>query len=158
MDSPQAPIRIRLPDLDATRALGARLGAILAPGDIAALTGPLGAGKTELARAAIRGRLSDPEADVPSPTFTLVQTYMAADLLEIWHVDLYRLEDEAGLEELGLEDAFETAASLIEWPDRLGALLPPERLEISLSSAGGERYADLTGFGSRWRERIDRFR
>lgn len=147
-----------LPDIAATLELGARLGAIIRPGDVIALTGPLGAGKTALARAAIRARLREPDIEAPSPTFTLVQTYMAPDLLEIWHVDLYRLERESDIAELGLEDAFSAGACLIEWPERLGAFLPAERLDISLTHSGGTRRAELTFRGARWRERIDGLR
>lgn len=145
---------LALDGLAATQALGARLGACLRPGDIVALSGPLGAGKTALARAAIRARLGEPEAEVPSPTFTLVQTYDAPDGLSLWHVDLYRLEDARDALELGLEEAFEDAACLIEWPDRLGAALPADRLDIALDSdAQGRRHAALTGQGA-WRARL----
>lgn len=148
----------KLPDLAATHELGAAIGARLRPGDVVTLSGPLGAGKSALARAAIRARLREPDLEVPSPTFTLVQTYVAPDLLELWHVDLYRLEQESELEELGLEDAFRASAALIEWPERLGRFLPQERLDISLSQEGSVRRVELIFHGARWRERIERFR
>jgi tRNA threonylcarbamoyladenosine biosynthesis protein TsaE len=120
---------IELPNEAATAAFAARLAAVAAAGDIIALKGDLGAGKTSFARAFIRavgGR-----EDVPSPTFTLVQVY---DLLPtaIWHFDLYRLNASEEAWELGIEDAFSEAVSLIEWPERLGSLLPPRRLEVTL--------------------------
>ena len=96
--------------------------------------------------------------DAPSPTYTLVQLYDTAAGDELWHADLYRVEDVSELEELGLEDAFETAICLVEWPDRLGDAIPQDRLEILLraSDAGLEsgREARITGFG-RWEERVD---
>lgn len=147
-----------LPDIAATEALGGRLARLLRPGDVVTLSGPLGAGKSALARALIRARLGEPELDVPSPTFTLVQTYMAPDLLEIWHIDLYRMEHDREIEELGLEDAFRQSVSLIEWPERLGAFLPQDRLDISLTHNGDGRRAELNFRGERWRERFEGFR
>lgn len=142
-----------LADLDATRALAARLAAIVRPGDVLALDGDLGAGKTEFARAFIRA-LTDPDEDVPSPTFTLVQTYEADDF-DIWHFDLYRLEAPEDAFELDIEDAFHDAVSLIEWPGRLGGYLPRERLDVQLTidGAGPARTAALTGFGA-WEQRL----
>lgn len=111
-----------LPDPAATDALAARLAARLRPGDSVWLEGDLGAGKTHLARALIRSCLGagGDRADIPSPTYTLVQTYDTPQG-EIWHADLYRLSDPQEIVELGLLDALETAICLIEWPDR-GAL------------------------------------
>jgi tRNA threonylcarbamoyladenosine biosynthesis protein TsaE len=93
--------------------------------------------------------------EVPSPTFTLVQTYALAPA-PVWHFDLYRLEAPEQAWELGVEDAFESGISLIEWPERLGALLPDERLDIHLDFAGGTetgRIARLAGHGG-WRRRL----
>ena len=111
-----------LPDPAATDALAARLAARLRPGDAVWLEGDLGAGKTHFARALIRACLGDggDGADIPSPTYTLVQTY-DTPMGEIWHADLYRLSDPQEIVELGLHDALETAICLVEWPDR-GAL------------------------------------
>lgn len=123
-----------LADDAATAALGARLAAALAPGDVALLSGPLGAGKSALARAVIRARLAAagaPAEDVPSPTYTLVQTYGAGGVA-IRHADLYRLGDPEEAEDLGLLEGLDGAILLVEWPDRLGALTPPRRLEIAL--------------------------
>jgi tRNA threonylcarbamoyladenosine biosynthesis protein TsaE len=121
---------INLPDEAATARLAARLAAIARVGDIFALEGELGAGKTTFARAFIRARgIADQE--IPSPTFTLVQVYDAAEA-EIWHFDLYRLAAADEAWELGIEEAFISGISLIEWPDRLGLLLPQRRLAIAL--------------------------
>lgn len=147
--------RLMLPDPAATRALGARLGALLRPGDCVALSGDLGAGKSELARAAIRARLGDPRLEVPSPTFTLVQTYEAADL-EIWHVDLYRLERPEDVLELGVEEALAEAALLVEWPDRLGPDLPAARLDLRLEAGPGDGRTALIGDpAGAWADRLE---
>lgn len=121
-------------------------------GDVVALTGDLGAGKSALSRAAIRAVLGDPDAEVPSPTFTLIQIY-EADALDLWHVDLYRLEGEADAVELGLDEAFATAACLIEWPDRLGQSLPKDALSIEIRHKGEGREAILTGSAD-WAARL----
>lgn len=145
-------LTVALPNPAATDRLGAALGRRLQTGDVLALTGDLGAGKSALSRAAIRARLDDPGAEVPSPTFTLIQVYEAVDF-EIWHVDLYRLEGETDAIELGLDEAFYAAACLIEWPDRLGAALPPHSLHIEILQDGEGRIAHLTGPAS-WTDRL----
>jgi tRNA threonylcarbamoyl adenosine modification protein YjeE len=122
--------RVDLPDEAATAALAARIAALAAPGDVIALKGDLGAGKTSFARAFIRAR-GDAHEEVPSPTFTLVQIYEAAFGV-IWHFDLYRLSTADEAWELGIEDAFASGISLIEWPERLGPLLPLHRLDVTL--------------------------
>jgi tRNA threonylcarbamoyladenosine biosynthesis protein TsaE len=122
-------IVIELPDEAATAALAARIAPLARPGDVIALKGELGAGKTSFARAFIRAR-GGVEA-VPSPTFTLVQAYELADGT-IWHIDGYRLRDPEEAWELDIEDAFRDGISLIEWPERLGSLVPARRLEITL--------------------------
>ena len=146
---------IALPDLAATHRLAARLAAVLRPCDVVGLAGALGAGKTEFARAAI-GALGGP-AEVPSPTFTLVQSYELDDLT-VWHFDLYRLAKPEEALELDIEDAFAEGISLIEWPERLGALIGADWLELRLGP--GERpearRAELIGHG-RWAERLDDF-
>jgi tRNA threonylcarbamoyladenosine biosynthesis protein TsaE len=122
-------------------------------GDVIALHGDLGAGKTELARAIIRAAAGDPELIVPSPTFTLVEVYDTPDGA-IWHFDLYRIDAPEQVWELGLEEALADGMSLIEWPERLGALLPARRLDLSLDiTAGDARRACLTGDAS-WAGRI----
>ncbi|MDO8882765.1 MAG: tRNA (adenosine(37)-N6)-threonylcarbamoyltransferase complex ATPase subunit type 1 TsaE [Pseudotabrizicola sp.] len=134
-----------LPTDEATDALGRLLAERLAPGDTVLLSGPIGAGKSHLSRAIIRARLGRME-DVPSPTFTLVQTYEdpAGD---IWHADLYRLSHPDEVLELGLEDAFTTAICLVEWPDRLGPHQPEDAIHISLAVEGDGRNALISFFG-----------
>ncbi len=140
-----------LPDLEATRALGRRLAAALAPGAVVLLEGDLGAGKSELARAVIRS-LAGAEIAVPSPTFTLVQTY-ELPALEISHSDLYRLHDDGEVGELGLEECWQRGALLVEWPGRAPWLWPAERLAIGLElvveRGPDARRAQLDGTG-RW--------
>ncbi|HEY3911865.1 MAG TPA: tRNA (adenosine(37)-N6)-threonylcarbamoyltransferase complex ATPase subunit type 1 TsaE [Stellaceae bacterium] len=142
-----------LPHEAATAALAARIAGQARPGDVIALRGDLGAGKTSFARAFIRAR-GDADEDVPSPTFTLVQTYQAGTVA-IWHFDLYRLGAAEEAWELGIEEAFAAGISLIEWPERLGALMPPRRLEIALSfgERSQARRATCTG-GADWPERL----
>jgi tRNA threonylcarbamoyladenosine biosynthesis protein TsaE len=142
-------VTLELPDLSATHALAARLAALLRAGDAVLLEGPLGAGKSELARAVLRAAAGDPALEVPSPTFTLVQSY---DLPAgpAHHFDLYRLDGPAGLDELGWDEAREGIV-LVEWPDRLGALAPPEALRIALAPMEAEdaRRAQLSGWDAR---------
>jgi|SRR5438105_12813325 len=123
-------IIVDLPDETATADLAARIAAIAEPADVIALKGELGTGKTAFARAFIRER-GEPD-DVPSPTFTLVQVYDAGPTA-IWHFDLYRIRTPEEAWELGIEDAFTAGISLVEWPERLGPLLPERRLEITFS-------------------------
>lgn len=129
---------------DETRAaeFGRHLGGRLQAGHVVLLSGPVGAGKSHLSRAAIR-HIVGAEIDVPSPTFTLVQTYDSPKG-EIWHADLYRLTDPSEAEELGLLDAMENAIVLIEWPDRLGSDCPGKALEIEISYQGEGRHLTLT--------------
>lgn len=135
-----------LPGPEATADLGIWLADRLGAGDTLLLTGAIGAGKTHLARALIQHRLTAAgvNEDVPSPTFTLVQIY-AADGLEIWHADLYRLAHPQEVVELGLDDAFATALCLVEWPDRLGDLRPAGALHLRLVAEGKGRRASLSG-------------
>lgn len=136
----------------ATLALGAALAPRLKAGDVVALWGDLGTGKTALSRGLIQALAGDP-VEVPSPTFTLVQTYDFPDSPSLWHFDLYRLEDPEEAFELGIEDAFADCISLIEWPDRLGGYLPPRRLDVTLAYAGEGRTARLAGGGD-WPARL----
>lgn len=142
---------IPLPDEAATIALGRRLAAACRPGDVIALYGDLGTGKTTLARALIHA-LTDEDTEVPSPTFTLVQTYQS-DRFEIWHFDLYRIEDPEEIRELGMEETVDGLV-LIEWPEKLGRHLPARRLEVRLSSDGDGRIAHLEDHDD-WSERIN---
>lgn len=148
-DSPPARM---LADAAATEALGARIGAQLRQGDVICLSGPLGAGKTTLARGAISAWLGE-AVETPSPTYTLLQIY-EGPRGELWHADLYRLKQPEEAWELGLEDAYADAACLIEWPERLGGALPANRLDIELSPDGDARRAALTGHGA-WKDRVD---
>lgn len=144
MTDPRSPdLILPLPDEASTAALGERLARAARAGDCILLEGPIGAGKSHLARAFIRAKLGRME-DVPSPTFTLVQVY-EADHVEIWHADLYRLGHPDEVWELGLDDAFRTAISLVEWPDRLGAHLPQGALHLRLEAAGDGRRAVISG-------------
>jgi tRNA threonylcarbamoyladenosine biosynthesis protein TsaE len=131
---PPAMIVVELPDEAATEALAARIAALARRGDVIALKGELGAGKTSFSRAFIRAR-GGARIDVPSPTFTLVQVYELADA-PIWHFDGYRLRDPEEAWELGIEEAFHAGISLIEWPERFSTLIPSRRLEIALAEGG----------------------
>lgn len=150
-----AMIPIELPDEVATAGLAASLARRARPGDIIALEGELGTGKTSFARAFIRARGMG-EDEVPSPTFTLVQIYEEREP-SVWHFDLYRIEKAEEAFELGIEDAFAGAISLIEWPERLGALLPRRRLLLRLyyGDRPESRRAELVA-GPAWKERLER--
>ena len=134
---------VLLEDEAASDRLAGRLAVRLRAGDCVLFHGPIGAGKSHLARAMIRTRLGRME-DVPSPTFTLVQVYDDAET-EIWHADLYRLSHPDDVLELGLIDAFQTAICLVEWPERLGSLAPVTALNITLSAKGEGRVASISG-------------
>lgn len=139
-------IEFRLSDEDATARLGALLARAALPGDWLLLEGPLGAGKTHLARAFIRERLAmadEPPEEVPSPSYTLVQGYRAGGT-EIIHADLYRLTGPDEVAELGLDPDDATALTLVEWPDRLGAHRPGGALWVSLDMDGAGRRVRLT--------------
>ena len=139
-------MRLVLDNLAATDQLGAYLAGLLDAGRIITLSGPLGAGKSELARAIIRHGCGE-TGDIPSPSFTLVQTYQTADGLEVWHMDCWRLESPDAALNLGIEDAFYEAACLIEWPEKLGHLLPADRIAITLEMAATDsgRIAEISG-------------
>ena len=143
-----------LPTPEDTARLGAWLAAHLRPGDVVLLDGPIGAGKTHLARALIQTRLGRME-DVPSPTFTLVQTYEDTGG-DIWHADLYRLFHPDEVIELGLEAAFQTAICLIEWPDRLAGLAPPDALHLRLAHHHDGRLVQISGGRADLRAALDR--
>jgi len=133
-----------LPDEAATERLGATLAARLRPRDVVALVGGLGAGKTTLARAILRAASGQATLIVPSPTFTLVEVYDTPAGV-FWHFDLYRLEQPEQVFELGWEEARTDGIALVEWAERLGPLLPHERLAVTLSIDGEGRHATLEG-------------
>jgi tRNA threonylcarbamoyladenosine biosynthesis protein TsaE len=141
-------MNVPLPDLDALGGLARWLAARLRPGDALLLSGPLGAGKTALARALLRHLADDPALEVPSPSFTLVQSYDTG-LGPVHHFDLWRLDGPRGVLELGWDELGGDIV-LVEWPDRLGQLRPPGALEIELRLlADGAREAVLAGWEGR---------
>lgn len=150
------PGEIALADEAAASRLGAVLAGALRAGEAICLSGPLGAGKSTLARALVRA-LTHPDEDVPSPTFTLVQFYETA-AFPLAHFDLYRLTSPDEAFEIGLDEALDEGAALIEWPQRLEGRLPPDRLdiEISLEDGGETRRARLTPHGA-WKGRALEF-
>lgn len=150
---------MRLADEAATARLGQAIAARLRPGEAVCLSGPLGAGKSTLARALVRA-LTRPEEDVPSPTFTLVQFY-EGPRLKVAHFDLYRLSNPDEAYEIGLDEALDEGAAIIEWPERLEGQLPADRLDVEIApemTDGGEgRSARLTPHGA-WEGRELEFR
>lgn len=143
---------IMLPGPAETETFGARLAALLRPGDVVALFGDLGAGKTTLSRGVLHGLGFSGE--VASPTFPIVQTYDPPDVrLPLWHVDLYRIEDPEELNELALDEGRSGGALLIEWPERLGPALWPDSLRLTLSIAGPGERALTAQVPPAWEER-----
>ncbi len=139
-----------------TTAMAERLGPLLEPGDVVLLSGDVGAGKTHFCRSLIQGLLPIPE-DVPSPTYTLIQTYDGPEC-EIVHADLYRLGSVDEIEELGLLEAFQNAITLIEWPDRLGAYSPDDALSLEFATQTGDnaRLITIRATQNAWAERLKR--
>lgn len=142
-------VRKPLADLAATESLAARVAGLARAGDAILLSGPLGAGKTAFARAFLRAACNDPSLDVPSPSYTLVQTYETARG-RVHHYDLWRLDGSAPLAELGWDEALADIA-LVEWPDRLGPSRPRDALDIALHPGTGPdaRVAVITGWPDR---------
>ena len=142
---------IDLPDLAATESLAQKLIPLLRRGDVLALQGDLGAGKTTFARALVRA--FGIQGDVPSPTFTLVQLYETATF-PLYHFDLYRLKDPSELDELGWDDALADGVTLIEWPEHAGSRLTEDRLTLSFAAHGKDgRQCTLTG-PEHWIQRL----
>jgi tRNA threonylcarbamoyladenosine biosynthesis protein TsaE len=150
-------LTLLLPDWQATRDFGRRLAGLIRAGDVIALRGVLGSGKTELARALLRARAGT-AIEVPSPSYTLVQDYRFPDLV-IRHIDLYRIQHPAELLELGLESPGAGEAWLVEWPERADAVLPADRLDLELRQgyAPDARIAHLVA-GPSWLERVAELR
>lgn len=147
--------RFRAASLADTSRLAAALAGLLQPGDVIALDGTLGAGKTAFVRTLIQA-LAGQDIDVPSPTFNLLLVYDFADFA-LYHYDLYRLESPEEALELDIDEAFDNGVSLIEWPDRLGRYLPPDHLRITITLAGeggGEARLFVLAGDSRWRRRL----
>ena len=148
-DHDTLPVRtIALPTQAATEALGAAVAALLRPGDAVLLHGPLGAGKSTLARAILRQLAGDPALEVPSPSYTLAQTY-DTPVGPVVHFDLWRLDGPAALDELGWDEA-RAGVVIVEWPDRLGAHAPPDALHLALTIDGDDaRTARIRGWADR---------
>jgi tRNA threonylcarbamoyladenosine biosynthesis protein TsaE len=147
-------IKFDIADLEATEALAHALANLAETGDVIALHGDLGAGKTAFARFFIRVFGGEDE-EVPSPTFSLVQVYAYPEAV-IWHFDFYRLKAPEESYDLGLDDAYNEGISLMEWPERLGPELPKDRLDVNFEVSGERRTARLTPRGN-WRGRLDQF-
>ncbi len=143
---------LALADEAATAAFAACIAPRLGAGDVLLLSGPIGAGKSTFARALIRARLGNPAEEVPSPTFTLVQTYDAG-AVEIWHCDLFRLGGPDEAVELGLEEAFERAICLVEWPERLAGEAPDRALHLRFA-AGETAHRVTIGGPAPWPDRL----
>jgi len=139
---------------DQSRQIAQALAPQLRAGDTILLSGDVGAGKTHFARSVIQASLTIPE-DVPSPTYTLVQSY-PGQWGDIWHADLYRLSSPHEIEELGLSQAFEEAICLIEWPDRLDGLAPVQALILTLTSGEDQnhRQLDFCWSDPRWNDKL----
>lgn len=146
----EAVADLRLEDEAATARLGAALAAALRPGEAVCLSGPLGSGKSTLARALVRAATTAHE-EVPSPTFTLVQFY-EGPRLKIAHFDLYRTGSPDEAFEIGLDEALDDGAAVIEWPERLEGRLPQDRLDIDIAIEGDARRARIVAVGA-WKGR-----
>ena len=144
MVASQTALTIDLPDEAATQALAEDVAVILSRGDVVALSGGLGAGKTTFARALLRAFFDDAALEVPSPTFTLVQAY-SGGRLPVAHFDFYRLSSADEVDEIGFDEAVADGAALVEWPERALSRLPAGRLELSFEILGGGRKVGITG-------------
>ena len=153
---------ILLKDDAATQHAGAALASFLQPGDCVLLHGDLGAGKTTFVRGLLTGHavaMHLPACDVPSPTFTLVQIYPFGDLT-FYHYDLYRLNDddnERDLVEIGFEESLNDGIVLVEWPQRLGGLTPPDALHVTLEPTSDDRRTVTLSGNVTWNKRLETF-
>ncbi|WP_428699278.1 tRNA (adenosine(37)-N6)-threonylcarbamoyltransferase complex ATPase subunit type 1 TsaE [Stappia sp.] len=156
-DPQELPITIELVDEAATARFAEDIAMLLGPGDCVCLVGGLGAGKSTFARALLRALADDEALEVPSPTFTLVQSYQLTRF-PVAHLDLYRLEDEEELDELGLDDVLQTGAALVEWPERAASRLPAARLVVRFEEGktATARRAGLLASDPVWRARVER--
>ena len=143
-----------LSSLEETLSFGILLGRQARAADIITLEGPLGAGKTTLTQAIGKGLAVPADQYITSPTFSLMHEYQGR--IPLYHIDLYRLQGEEEIEELGFEDfLYGDGMTVIEWPDRLGSLMPADRLHIEIVPLKGDgRRVTITCFGRSWRERI----
>lgn len=145
---------LELSSVKKTELLGNIIGRIVDPGGIITLEGPLGSGKTALTQAIARGLGVDPRIYVTSPTFSLLQEYQGR--MPLYHFDLYRLAGEEDIEGLGFaEYVYSNGLTVIEWPERLGSLMPAERLEVRLViTSESSRTANLAGHGNAWQKKV----
>jgi len=152
-------MRIDHLDLNGLQRLATELAGLCEAQDVIFLRGDLGAGKTQFAKFFIQARLGE-KTDVPSPTFTIVQTYEHVDTGdEIWHFDLYRIEDENEIEAIGFDEARQYGISLVEWPDRLGRHMPSQYLNIQMEiNSDDTRNVELEPIGRRWQDRLYNFK
>ena len=154
---PEVEATIRLPSAEETQRLAAHLGRMLQVGDVVALTGPLGAGKTTFVQGLAEGLEVPAERHVASPTFALVNEHPGR--IDFVHVDFYRIRSPAELPELGIEEAYDRAATAIEWAERFPAWLPEDALHVTLEvETGGTRVLRARGSGPRGRELVSRLR
>ena len=146
--------RVELSSPEETRAFGILLGRIVEPGDVITLQGDLGAGKTALTQAIALGLGVDPRIYVTSPTFSLLHEYRGR--MPLYHMDLYRLTGEDEIESLGFTEYFYSdGVTVVEWPERLGSLMPEQRLNIALTISGRDsRTADLTPVKGFWQKKV----
>lgn len=148
-------LQIELADESASECLAVGLAMLAEKGDLIALEGNLGAGKTTIARGFIRALANNPKLEVPSPTFTLVQTYELGEM-NVAHMDFYRLEDPLEIDELGVDDALDTSVVIVEWPSRAADLLPQGGLQVKLVEKGDGRTAELTCSNESWSARLQK--